>query len=389
MPGAEWFPGARLNYAEHALRHERPGATRCCICPSGSRSADVVDELGGKVRILATQLRKLGVKPGDRVVAYLPNIPEALIAMLATTSIGAIWSSCGPDFGTRGVLDRFSQLAPKVLLLRGRLPVRRQAVQPPARKCEKIIARADTLERVIYLPYLDRGRSRAALGAHGALGRPARHPPVPASEFQFEQVPFDQPLWILFSSGTTGLPKAIVHSHGGILLEQLKRLQLQLDLRAGERMFFFTTTGWMMWNFLVERAAVGRGAGAVRRQSRVSRAGHAVEDGARNRRRPSSARARPIMAILRRRASCRASKFDLSKLESIMLAGSPVTRRMHGLVLREREAGSVGRARQRRHGHLLRLRRRRRHAAGVRGRDPGALRSAARRTRSTSAARKW
>ena len=250
MPGAEWFPGARLNYAEHALRFERHGAT--ALFHLNERSAVAAmswEELGGAVRILATQLRRLGVVPGDRVAAYLPNSPHALIAMLATTSIGAIWTSCGPDFGTRGVLDRFSQLAPKVLFC---VDGYQYGGKPFNRRPElaQIIGSLDSLEQVVCLPYLNTADrtpfSKPTVFWDDLLA--AR--PIPSSEFKFEQVPFSQPLWILFSSGTTGLPKAIVHSHGGILLEQLKALNFQMDLRPGQRLFFYTTTGWMMWNFL-------------------------------------------------------------------------------------------------------------------------------------------
>jgi acetoacetyl-CoA synthetase len=251
MPGAEWFPGARLNYAEQALKHERPGADAVYYLSERVPLTRISwEDLGNQVRVLATQLRKLGVQPGDRVAAYLPNIPQALIAMYATTSIGAIWTSCGPEFGTRGVLDRFTQLAPKVLVC---VDGYQYAAKPFDRRGElrSILGELPSIEHVISVPYLHPGE-REPLGKHTLFWDDLlRHPPVPASEFRYEQVPFGHPLWILFSSGTTGLPKAIVHSHGGILIEQLKALNFQMDMKPGERLFFYTTTGWMMWNFLV------------------------------------------------------------------------------------------------------------------------------------------
>ena len=256
MPGAKWFPGARLNYAEHALRHERANTDALMyLSERTSLTRMSWEELGGKVRILATQLRKLGVQRGDRVVAYLPNIPEAVIAMLATTSLGAIWSSCGPDFGTRGVLDRYSQLTPKVLFC---VDGYQYGGKPFDRKAEvqKILGQLPSIESVIYLPYLNpEDREPLTADAPGAntvfWNDLLQQPPVPAADFRFEQVPFDHPLWILFSSGTTGLPKPICHGHGGIVLEQLKHVAFNFDMHARERLFFFTTTGWMMWNFLV------------------------------------------------------------------------------------------------------------------------------------------
>ncbi len=264
MPGAEWFPGAMLNYAQHALRHERPGED-ALLHASETTPVTGMDwaELAGQVRVLGTRLRDMGVGPGDRVASYMPNIPQAVIAMLATTSIGGVWTSCSPDFGWRGVLDRFRQLRPAVLFCvdgysyGGRRHDRRTELR-------EIIAGLDGLSHVVYQPYCDRQASPAYLARAIAAGTSVTtwdalldHPPVAAPEFAFEQVPFDHPLWILFSSGTTGLPKAIVHSHGGILLEQLKLQQFHMDLRAGDRLLYSTTTGWMMWNFLVSSLLIG------------------------------------------------------------------------------------------------------------------------------------
>lgn len=250
MPGAQWFPGARLNYAEHALRHERAGEDACVFLSERTPIARLQwPEFARRVRVLATRMRALGIAPGDRVVAYLPNTPEALIAMLATASIGAVWSSCGPDFGARGVLDRYSQLQPKLIFCvdgysyGGKLFDKRAEIR-------QIIEGLPTLSQVVHLPYLD-PEDLTPLTARSIFWADALAGPDPGREgFQFEQVPFDHPLWILFSSGTTGLPKAIIHCHGGITLEQLKLFHFHMDVHARQRMFFFTSTGWMMWNFL-------------------------------------------------------------------------------------------------------------------------------------------
>jgi acetoacetyl-CoA synthetase len=250
MPGARWFQGAELNYAENLLRADRdPDAVAVLHCSELRELAEITwGELSAQVAAAAGGLRSLGVERGDRVVAYMPNIPETLIAFLATASIGAIWSSAAPEFGARSVIDRFSQIEPKVLLAvdgyrHGGKDFDRSAV------LEGILAELPTVEHAVMLPYLSEGdlperssEGRLSWSRLLALGEGA--------EAEFEQVPFDHPLWVLYSSGTTGLPKAIVQGHGGILVEQLKK-RLHLDLRAGDRMFWFTTTGWMMWNFLV------------------------------------------------------------------------------------------------------------------------------------------
>src|SRR5436190_978816 len=247
MPGTEWFPGAVLSYAEHVFR-EKPGDDVAIRHAGELRELGEVTwgELRDQTARLAAALRARGVQPGDRVVAYMPNIPETIAAFLACASIGATWSSCSPDFGARSVIDRFAQIEPKVLFAvdgyryNGRDFDRRDVVAG-------LRAEMPSLEQVVLLPYLGSGPLDGAIEWDQFLASAGDAAP----ELRFEQLPFDHPLWVLYSSGTTGLPKAIVHGQGGILLEHLKVLNLHMDVRADDRFFWFTTTGWMMWNLLV------------------------------------------------------------------------------------------------------------------------------------------
>ncbi len=239
MPGAEWFPGARVNYAEHLFRQARPGETAIVHATESSPLAELSwDELRDQTGRCAAGLRRLGVGPGDRVAAYMPNVPETVVAFLACASIGAVWSSCAPEFGVPTVVDRFAQIEPKVLIAtegyryNGKDFDRRDRVR-------EMEAAIPALEHTVMVPS----------GWDELLAEPA--------ELSFESVPFDHPLWVLYSSGTTGLPKAIVQGQGGILLEQLKKAHFHSDLSAGDRFFWYTTTGWMMWNFLVSGLLAG------------------------------------------------------------------------------------------------------------------------------------
>ncbi|HKY52614.1 MAG TPA: AMP-binding protein, partial [Candidatus Limnocylindria bacterium] len=248
MPGAEWFTGAELSYAAHALarRDDHPAI----VARSEARGLDRTQtvtyaELARQVTAVRAGLERLGVGRGDRVVAYLPNIPETVVALLATSSLGAVWSSCSPDFGTRAVIDRFGQLRPKVLLAvdgyryGGRDFDRTDEVAQIERQLPDLVT-------TVILPYLRPDSTTRTQRRTSWAELASRDAPL-----EFVPLPFEHPLWVLYTSGTTGLPKGLVHGQGGILLEHLKSLALHQDLGAEDRFFWFTTTGWMMWNYLL------------------------------------------------------------------------------------------------------------------------------------------
>jgi len=323
MPGAIWFEGARVNYAEHLLRHEsRAPDAPALLHASELRPLESTSwrALGAQVRVLAEKLRALGIQPGDRVAAYMPNVPETAIAMLATTAIGAVWTAASPEFGARTVIDRFAQLAPKILFVVDGYRFAGEDFPRDAQIAE-IVAGLDTLEHVVCLPYLEPQRAPIVPGAL-RWDEMLSGPEVPAAQFAYERVAHDHPLWVLFSSGTTGLPKAVVHSHVGILVEHYKMLAFHVGLEAESRPMFYSTTGWMMWNVLL--AGLLQGATPVLydgcpigpdpevlwklvEQARVTHFGTS-----------------PAFAQIMQKAGLRPrQKFDLSALQMVLLAGSP------------------------------------------------------------------
>lgn len=323
MPGAKWFEGSRVNFAEHLLnRGAEDDVAFVHLSETRALATMTRGELRRAVRVLATELRCLGIEPGDRVVLYMPNIVETVVAFIASIAVGAICSTAAPEFGTQTVLDRFSQIGPKLLFAAdgyrfgGKDFDRRAEVQ-------KLIAGLPTLQHVVWMPYLD-AQASAPVPHALQLADLLRAADPGEAAFRFERGAFDHPLWIVFSSGTTGLPKPIVHSHVGALIELRMLLEFHCDMGPGKRMFFYTTTGWIMFNVVV--SALLTGASAVlydgnpvaptperlwqlAEQAQVSMFG-----------------ASPTYVQVMEKAGLKPrEKFDLSKLESVLVGGSPST----------------------------------------------------------------
>jgi len=330
MPGARFFPNALLNYAENALA-KRGGNTPALVFWGEEKVRRCVScvELRAEVAKAQAMLLEAGVRAGDRVAAILPNIPESIVGVLATASIGAVWSSCSPDFGVQGVLDRFAQIAPKVLIVADGYYYNGKTIDL-AEKLTSIAAKLPSVERIVVVPYLgldvevvdslnasiDREPKLAQRWSDAVAARPENTP-------QFLRLPFAHPLFILFSSGTTGMPKCIVHSAGGVLLKHISEHQLHADVRPGDRLFYFTTLGWMMWNWLVSGLASGATL-LLYDGSPFYPSGHILWDYAAAERCTHFGTSAKYIDAMRKAGLAPGRTHDLSSLRSVMSTGSPL-----------------------------------------------------------------
>jgi acetoacetyl-CoA synthetase len=255
MPGASWFPDARLNFAENLLRRRGDATALVSLLENGTRKETNFDELYAQVAAIAAALKARGIEPGDRVAGFMPNVTETVVAMLAATSLGAVWTSCSPDFGFQGVMDRFGQVKPKVLFAADGYYYNGKA-HDSLEKVRQIAEEIDSLEQVVIVEVVEKTPKIAGI-EDAALFSDWQHEQGSISDIAFEQLPFDHPLYIMYSSGTTGVPKCIVHGAGGTLIQHLKEHQLHCDIGPEDTLFYFTTCGWMMWNWLVSGLASG------------------------------------------------------------------------------------------------------------------------------------
>ena len=258
MPGASWFPDARLNFAENLLRRRGSAPAIVSLLENGTRSETTFDELYVQVAAIAASLKARGIEPGDRVAGFMPNVTETIVAMLAATSLGAVWTSCSPDFGFQGVMDRFGQVKPKVLFAADGYYYNGKA-HDSLERVRHIADEIDSLEHLVIVEVVEKAPNIGGIESieGAALFSDWQHEQAGVTDIAFEQLPFDHPLYIMYSSGTTGVPKCIVHGAGGTLIQHLKEHRIHCDIGPDDTLFYFTTCGWMMWNWLVSGLASG------------------------------------------------------------------------------------------------------------------------------------
>ena len=320
MPGAKWFPGARLNFAENLLRRRDDAPAILFRGEDRVRCALSFRQLRDAVSMLAQGLRAAGVARGDRVAGYMPNMPKTVVAMLATTSIGAIWSSASPDFGVQGVVDRFGQIAPKVLFSADGYFYGGKRFDSIGR-LGPVCARIPSIERIVVVPYTTTAPDVSTIEKAVTLDEfVTGHAPA---EIEFERLPFDHPLYIMYSSGTTGAPKCIVHGAGGTLLQHVKELALHSDVKRGERLLYFTTCGWMMWNWQVSALACGATL-ALYDGSPFHPDGNALFDYVAEEGIETFGTSAKYIDAVKKAGLAPARTHDLSKLKAILSTGSPL-----------------------------------------------------------------
>ncbi|NVK40658.1 MAG: acetoacetate--CoA ligase [Oceanospirillaceae bacterium] len=330
MPGARWFPDARLNFAENLLRRSDHGTAVVFRDETDARRSLSHAELYQRVAELASALRHFGIRPGDRVAGYMPNIPETLIGMLATSAVGGVWSSCSPDFGVHGVVDRFGQIAPRVLLSADGYRYNGKRLDCLER-VGVIASQIDSIEQLLIVPHLEDNPDLSRLKGARLL---ADSVDTGTTDIHFEQLPFDHPLYILYSSGTTGVPKCIVHGAGGSLLQHLKEHRLHTDLGDGDLLFYYTTCGWMMWNWLVSALASDCSILLYDGSPTAPKPEHlwdiAEQEGV-----SAFGASAKYFAALEKAGVCPGKSHSLQRLRSVLSTGSPLTHESFDYIYRD------------------------------------------------------